>query len=216
VGVKVRAGAEYGESAEPRETAGAPFFFKAEEKYFCVFHSRGAHLLESGDGVHYARRINEQGTSRILADLGRDAMVLRIGRKYFFYFTVTTKSQDNWLRSFVILRTTEDFRKWSDYTVVSEGGVAGSGPVNAESPFVVALDGYYYLFRATSIDPMTYVYRSTTPYHFGCNDDSKLIAVLSIKAPEIVLHDGQYYITDLADFQGLKMARLGWAEDAPR
>jgi len=93
------------------------------------------------------------------------------------------------------------------------GVVAGNDPVSAESPFVVKKDGYYYLFRASSISFKTYVYRSDNPYHFGVNDDSKLIAEFPVKAPEIILHNGQYYISDLADWQGIKLAKLTWEKE---
>lgn len=49
--------------------------------------------------------------------------------------------------------------------------------------------------------------------NFGVNDDSKLIATLQVKAPEIIYENGQYYISDLADFQGIKLARLKWKEE---
>lgn len=74
------------------------------------------------------------------------------------------------------------------------------------------LDGCFYLFRSSSVDFHTYVYRSETPYHFGINDDSKLIAVFPIKAPELVCQAGQWYISDLADFKGIKLAKLRWEE----
>ncbi len=47
-------------------------------------------------------------------------------------------------------------------------------------------------------------------YDFGVNNDSKLITQLSLRAPEIVLEDGEYYISDLADFKGIKLAKLKW------
>jgi hypothetical protein len=37
-------------------------------------------------------------------------------------------------------------------------------------------------------------------------------AALPIKAPELVLHEGQWYISDLSDFQGDKLARLRWGD----
>ena len=54
------------------------------------------------------------------------------------------------------------------------------------------------------------MYRSDTPYNFGVNTDEKLIAELPIKAPEIIEHNGQDYISDLADFQGINLATLRW------
>lgn len=209
-GVTLRAGVAQGEIVDPQEKVGAPFFLQHEDLYYCFYHSRGVHALTSRDGVEWKRYNGGEGSSLLLKDAGRDVMILRAGDTFFLYLTVTCVSKEGWPRCFVILRTSKDLQKWSDFTIVSEGGVAGNGPVNAESPFVVALDGYYYLFRATSIDPATYVYRSATPYHFGVHDDSKLIAVLPIKAPEVVLHEGQYYISDLADFQGITLAKLRW------
>jgi hypothetical protein len=213
-GVKVRARAECGEIVEPQEKVGAPFFLERDGRYWCLYHSAGVHAMVSDDGVNYERVRDDKGSSCLLRDGGRDVMVMRSRGLYFLYLTVTTSSREDWRTSFVIARTTRDFRQWSDPTVVSAGGAAGSGPVNAESPFVVELDGWFYLFRATSIDPMTFVYRSVSPWDFGVDDDSKLIAVLPIKAPELVRHDGRWYITDLADFQGVRIAPLRWEEDA--
>jgi hypothetical protein len=82
--------------------------------------------------------------------------------------------------------------------------------VSAESPFVCQQDGLFYLFRSSSIDFNTYVYASNTPFHFGVNDDSKLVAILPIKAPELVTHNGRTYISDLADFKGIRLRRLEW------
>ncbi len=211
-GIKVRADARYGEQVEPEEKVGAPFFLKAEDTYYCFYHSSGVHVMTSQNGVDYRRKLDAGGASRMLRDGGRDVMVLKSGETHFLYLCVTTVSADRWARSFIITRTSQDLERWSDYTIVSEGGRAGNGPVSSESPFVVELDGFYYLFRATSTDFNTYVYRSRNPYDFGVNDDSKLIAVLPIKAPEIVLHGGQYYISDLSDFRGIKLARLRWQE----
>ncbi len=209
-GVAARARAEYGEQQEANEKIGAPFFAVFDDTYYLFYHSAGIHLMTSEDGVEYHRRLNKDGNSILYEDGGRDVMILKIGERYFSYSAVSTVAADGWKRGFIIVRTSEDLQVWSDYTIVCEGGRAGNGPVSAESPFVVALEGYYYLFRATSTDFSTYVYRSRDPYHFGVNDDSKLIAVLPVKAPEIVRNGGEWYISDLADFQGIKLARLSW------
>ena len=209
-GVAARAQAEYGEAAGPPEAIGAPFFAKFGETFYCFYHSGSIRLMTSQDGVHYERRPGADGTSLLYPDGGRDAMVLRIGGRFFAYSTVSTVAADGWKRGFVIVRTSDDLERWSDYTIVSEGGRGGGGPVSAESPFVVEMDGCFYLFRASSISFDTYVYRSADPYNFGVHDDSKLIATMPIKAPELVLHEGQWYISDLSDFQGIKLARLRW------
>jgi hypothetical protein len=80
-------------------------------------------------------------------------------------------------------------------------------------PFVLARGRWFYLFRASSTDGRTYVYRSDVPDDFGPGGDTKLITVLPIKAPEIVRDGEREYISDLADFQGIKLAQLEWAPD---
>ena len=169
-------------------------------------------MMDSDNGIDFERVLSSEGSSFLYAG-GRDPMVLKWNGLYLGYSCVTKVSQDNWLSAFVIVRRSKDLREWSDYTIVSEGGICGNGPVSAESPFVVNRGKWFYLFRSSSMDFNTYVYRSDTPYHFGCNEDSKLIAVLPIKAPEIIEHNGSWYISDLADFRGIKMSRLNWVHD---
>lgn len=218
-GIKLRAERQFGErvSDEGKELICAPFFLRINGRYYCYYNSEGIHLLESNDGRNYQRVLNADGHSRNHIG-GRDPMVLKIGDTYFAYSCVSTVSADGWGQSFVIVRTSKEpvsmaSDAWSDYTIVAAGGRAGNGPVSAESPFVVLLDGYYYLFRSSSIDFHTYVYRSEDPYNFGVNDDSRLIARYPLKAPEIVEHDGQWYISDLGDFSRLLMHRLRWEKD---
>lgn len=213
-GVAARADARYGERVEPAEVMQAPHFLKIGDVYHLFYSSGGIRLMTSRDGVDYLRALNSSGDNVLYKDGGRDVMVLRVGDTFYAYSTVSTVAGDGWKRGFIILRTSQDLKNWSDYTVVSDGGVAGSGPVSAESPFVVHLDGYYYLFRATSTTSKTYVYRSRNPYDFGVNNDSKLIAELPIKAPEVILHERKYYISDLADFKGIRLARLEWRPES--
>lgn len=213
-GVVLRAEEKYGERIKPDgdELISAPFFIQHNGKWNCFYNSNGIHRLLSKDGKTFERVLNADGSS--LSHVGgRDPMVLKIGDLFFCYSCVTTVTADEWYRSFIIVRTSSDLETWSDYTIVNEGGRAGNGPVSSESPFVVELDGVFYLFRATSTDYKTYVYRSDNPYHFGINDDSKLITVLPVKAPEIIQHNGEWFITDLADFQGVKIARLNWTQE---
>jgi hypothetical protein len=58
---------------------------------------------------------------------------------------------------------------------------------------------------------VTSVYRSKDPLDFGVNDDRYLVARLPVAAPEIVVHDGQYYIASLLDnLKGIRLAKLKW------
>ncbi len=212
-GVKLRADRACGESIGPdgQEHIGAPFFFRHAGRYHCFYHTGGSiRMATSDDGIHYARTGRPDDRYELYPHGGRDVMVLEHQGLLYFFSTVSVRVADNLSYSFVNLRTTPDLQKFSDFSRVSEGGAGGNGPVSAESPFVVHLDGYWYLFRASSISFETYVYRAADPYSFGCNDDRNLIATFPIKAPELIHHNNQWYISDLYDFQGIRLAKLRW------
>ena len=66
--------------------------------------------------------------------------------------------------------------------------------------------------------PQTSVYYSSDPRMFGIDQDEEyFLGHLTVAAPEIVLHEGQYYIFALNTQQldGLRCARLKWAEIRP-
>jgi hypothetical protein len=166
----------------------------------------------TAEDVHNFHRIPLKGAydNLLYEGDGRDVMVMHHDSLFYSYSTVNKVSRDGWLSGFIILRTSSDLLHWSDYTIVNEGGVAGNGPVSAESPYVVHFQSHFYLFRTSSITGKCYVYRSETAWIFGVNDDSKLVAILPVKAPEVFMHNDQWYITDLDDFQGIRLYRLNW------
>jgi hypothetical protein len=213
LGVVARADSTFGE----RHDFGlqAPHFEKIDGKIWCIYNSNGARLMESADGKTFERaRFNGKKDNLLFDKAGRDVMLFRDDDSlYYAYSTLTHASNDNFAQSFVQVRTSKNLRRWSDFSIVSSGGRGGNGPVSAESPFVVKMKGYYYLFRASSISFLTYVYRSETPFDFGVNTDAKLIATLPLKASELIKLDGQWYISDLADFYGIKMYKLDWEKD---
>jgi hypothetical protein len=211
-GVKVRSDPVYGEA---REDVCSPFFFRHGDRLLCFYYSQGIRWMESHDGFTF-RRVLDANDSSLSHTNGRDPMLLRVDGTVLAYSCVTRAPGYTWADSFVSVRTTRDFREWSDYTVVSYGGIGGAGPVSAESPFVAKRGDWFYLFRSSSIAFNTYVYRSVSPYDFGVGHDRNLVAILPLKAPEIISEDGQDYITDLADFEGIRMSRLIWeADDEP-
>jgi len=54
-------------------------------------------------------------------------------------------------------------------------------------------------------------YCSESPTDFGVDDDRYQIGTLPVAAPEIVLHDGQYYIAALMPtLKGIRIAKLEW------
>ena len=212
MGIAARADSTFGERATPEESIQAPFFLREDDAYYCFYNSNGARIMKSDDGVNYYRFLIKTDNNLLYKASGRDVMVMKEKDTYYSYSTVSTVAADGWKYGYVILRTSKDLRRWSDYTIVSTGGIAGNGPISSESPFVIKVMGNYFLFRASSVTGKTYVYRSDTPYNFGVNDDRKLVTILDIKAPEIIFFNDQYYISDLADFQGIKLARLQWSK----
>ncbi len=211
-GVKARAHQDWGEQVTPAEQMQAPYFMKIHDTYYCFYNSAGIRVMTSQDGAHYSRPKIKNENNLLYERGGRDVMVMKDDDTYYAYSTISTVAKDGWLRGFVIVRTSKDLIKWSDYTIVSEGGRAGNGAVSAESPFVQKYQGYYYLFRSSSSTGTAFVYRSKDPYNFGVNNDDKLIAELAVWAPEIILDGNQWYISDIADFKGVKLAKLKWAE----
>lgn len=84
---------------------------------------------------------------------------------------------------------------------------------DAECPFVLYKKGLFYLFRNQRYgkENLNTQYCSPNPLNFGVNDDRYLIGTLDVAAPEIIHHEGQYYITALLpSLKGIRMARLKW------
>jgi hypothetical protein len=134
----------------------APHFLKWGDEFLCFYNSNGIRVMTSRDGKTFARCGTPPDGNLLYTEGGRDVMVLPVGGVLHAYSTISTTDR----RGNVMLRTSTDLKNWLPGRNVSEGGPGGSGPVSAESPFVVALDGYFYLFRASSEDGKTYVYRS--------------------------------------------------------
>ena len=49
---------------------------------------------------------------------------------------------------------------------------------------------------------------------FGIDSDDKFVCLLEVTAPEIIVHDGEWYIAALLpDVRGIRIARLKWVPD---
>ena len=223
-GVCMRIDRSYGESMGKVETIQAPYFMNINN-IFHLFYGGGLSpnsspdspspsyqicLATSDDGIEFIRYKNAEGRSYLFEGPGhdRDPMIIKIGDTYYCYYSCTL---DNRTRGFIACRTSRDLLNWSRHLIVAEGGKAGNGPWSAECPYVVFLDGYYYLFRTqTYVPAVTHVYRSKNPLYFGVNDDSHHIGTIEAAAPEIIKVDDQYYISSTADYQGVMIAKLRW------
>ncbi len=100
--------------------------------------------------------------------------------------------------------------------MVAEGSAYQSGPYSAECPHVVyhPASKHYYLFNTQRYGSQQHatVFSSLDPLHFGINDQRLELTTLPVAAPEIILHEGQYYIASLMrNLKGIQIARLKWA-----
>jgi hypothetical protein len=222
VGIALQAKADYGETPGGLQ---APHVVRIEGLYHMFYGDwERICVATSVNGKDFARRLalapgaapgNPPSDPSILGEERgsntRDPMAIQIDGLWHCYYTAFPKQQGA-----VYCRTSKDTRKWSDSKIVAFGGEAGAGPFSAECPFVVELSTReFYLFRTQKYgyDAITRVYRSTDPMNFGVNaDDNHLVCSLPVAAPEIILHNGEWYIASLLPtLKGIRLARLEWA-----
>jgi hypothetical protein len=219
-GICWRANRKHGESWESgdQEFIHAPYVMEENDGYV-MYYGGGpssnkdhcqVNVATSSDGVHFTRIRDPNGLSQIFLGPGwaRDPMVLRIGEQYFNYYCADEEG-----KGVICLRTSPNSTgaPWSEYEVVSEGGILGAHRSSQQCPFVVHIDGYYYLFKMAGSDEYrTAVYRSRNPRFFGTGDD-QLIAILKSSASEIIRGKDQFYISSLIPgYTGVRVARLKW------
>ncbi len=213
VGIAMQADTTAGETACGLQ---APFVIQAEGAYQ-MFYGDWEHICraQSTDGKTFTRVLDAAKHSAIFDEGGgtntRDPMVLKVGSSYNAYYTAFPGNVGS-----VYVRTSPDLRTWSASHIVARGGAAGSGPLTAECPFVVARPdlGVYYLFRTQRYTPapaQTTVYRSPDPLDFGVDDDKYRIGTLPVAAPEIFQFNGQWYIAAVRpNLDGIQLAKLRW------
>jgi len=183
---------------------------------FLMFYGDWQHiaLATSNDGKTFKRQLNRAGTVGLF-DEGpgnntRDPMVLPIGDRLYCYYTAFPKG-----KGAVYCRMSRgDLNDWGASRMVAFGGRAGTNPFSAECPHVVFLDGDHYLFRTQRYgqDAQTSVYRSQEPLDFGIEDDRCFVGTLPVAAPEIIRHDGEWFIASLnRNLDGIRIARLRWS-----
>lgn len=173
----------------------------------------------SRDGKTFERVVQPNGKTAMFGEgrgtNTRDVMMLKVGDLWHAYYTSHANMQG---ADFV--RTTSDFKTWSNSTVVAFGGSSGTNAYSAECPHVVEHEGRFYLFRTQSYSPapVTRVYHSADPKMFGINqDDRYLLTTLPVAAPEIITHDGQDYIASLNPaLDGIRIAKLNWSKVKPQ
>lgn len=177
-------------------------------------------LATSRDGKKFERSRNARGQPDLFSGpypQSRDAMVLKIGGLYYCYYTGHRAKTATAPLAAAFCRTSHDLRHWSEPVIVSAGGAARARcdwhGGDAECPFVVERDGWFYFFRNQVYvrQPMNTQYASPNPLSFGVDDDRYEIGTLPVAAPEIIRHEGQDYIAALLpNLKGIRLARLKW------
>jgi hypothetical protein len=210
--------------ADPKlgETPGglqAPHVIKEDGRYLMFYGDwQRICLAQSSDGKTFRRVLNERGQPDLFSGpygSSRDPMVIKHDGKYYCYYMGHKKEAE--IQSAIFCRTSSDLKAWSEPVMVSGGGTPATQDRwyggDAECPFVVPRDGLFYLFRNQRYGPtnLNTQYASKNPLDFGVDDDQYLISTLPVAAPEIVLHDGAYYIAVLKPtLDGIRIARLKW------
>ncbi len=175
----------------------------------------------SNDGKKFKRIIRPDGKTGVFTEgpraNTRDAMLIKFNDLWHCYYTGSSPSNT---MGYIFCRTSPDLGSWSNSSVVCYGGVVGNSRWMTECPHVVEpVPGIYYLFRNQYYgrNQMNWVYRSRNPFHFCINDDTKLVGCLPVAAPEIIKHEGKYYIAALnPGLDGIRIARLEWVKEDKR
>jgi hypothetical protein len=218
LGIAMEADPDYGEAPGGLQ---APHVIKIGDTWH-MFYGDWMNICHavSKDGKTFRRLVREDGKTGMFnegkAEHARDPMILKVGKRYHCYYTAhSMRSPKKNHRGANYCRTSADLKNWSPSKVVAEGNAYYKGPYCAECPHVIYLPEakHYYLFNTQRYgrNQHTTVYRSADPLDFGIHDNSLEVATLPVAAPEIILHNGRYYIASLMpSLKGIHIARLKW------
>lgn len=198
----------------------APRVVKIDDTYYMFYGDwNRICLAKSKNGKTFTRVLNEKGQPDLFTgpyNNTRDPMVLSINDMYYCYYTGhLEKETAEKHKCAVFCRTSTDLRQWSEPIKVSAGGNAKARwwGGDAECPFVVYKDGLFYLFRNQIYgrNNINTQYCSPDPLNFGVDDDRYRLGTLPVAAPEIIIHNGQYYTAALMpSLKGIRIAKLKW------
>jgi len=196
----------------------APHVVRWEGLYYMAY-GDWVHICfaTSRDGKTFERVIQPDGTTGVFSEgpdsNTRDPMLIHINGLWHCYYTGSRNG-----RGYGFCRTSPDLKTWSHSCVVSYGGQIGPSPWQNECPHAAEPEpGWFYYFRNQYYGEgaLNWVYRSQNPLNFGIDDDAGLVCNWHLAAPEIISHDGHYYIAALLDsLQGIHIAPLNWVRQA--
>ncbi|AKU18663.1 family 43 glycosylhydrolase [Luteipulveratus mongoliensis] len=190
----------------------APFVVADAGTYYMFYAAGGSNgcainLATSSDLVTWTRSPDGPLFRGVVA---RDPMVLRVGDQWVMYYTEVQLSDH---RHTVAYRTSSDLRHWSAPGTVLVDPITDASPSVTESPYVVAENGWYYLFLGPRNGYVgTDVFRSRDPLSFSIDNWA---GHLPGHAVEIVQDDGVWLATAAGSFEhGLLVADLQWHEQS--
>lgn len=191
---------------------GAYFMFYGDWRNIC--------LAKSDDGRQFVRAPIKNGLPQLFTEdrpdgeptNTRDAMVLKAGDTWYCYYTAYPGR-----KGAVYCRTSANLHEWSESKIVSAGGSSGDNAWSAECPQVVyhQPSRHFYLWRTQRYgqNAQSSVYRSKDPLDFGPGGDDCLVCRMPVAAPELVHHQGQWYMAALLpSLKGIQIAPLRWTE----
>jgi hypothetical protein len=175
-------------------------------------------LMTSSDGVHWRRRLDDRGRSRVFAGPGaaRDPFIGYFRGRWHAYYAGHHDCRRE--RAAIYHRVSDDLVNWSDWDIAHDAQGDGDYTYIPESPLVVQRGERFYLFRTHGPEGGTYVFVSDRPDDFGRSRDETdrrfVTRLEGVIAPEIITDDaGRTWMSNIADGQGsyaIRVAGLDW------
>lgn len=199
----------------PKVVLWAPFAFEHQPDRWVMYFWGGTpdNLIQRADSIDLSVWTRVATPARG----GRDPFVIRLGNRWYLYSVGVSPR----FHGQIVLSTSENLIEWSNPQVVIEDPHPSFEWGNLESPTVVQLGRFYYLFLTrTSESPLDYartmVFASQDPATFVWQPITEILA----HAAEVFVDDGHWMITSSGwtsrlgeRWRGLSVANLRWMYD---